>query len=95
MSDISKHPDSPGFAAFYAHLEDGHLVMEPYCSCGNPPDEHYHCDKCEKRCHCNDILCADQATLNLVEKYMRTSPKLRNFNAMLGTRSTRATEDQT
>ena len=84
MSDTSKEKNSTGLGAFYAHLEDGQLVMEPYCSCGTPLDESYNCEKCKKHCQCPDILCADQATLNLVEKYMRTSPKFRNFNAMLG-----------
>ncbi|UCE82531.1 MAG: hypothetical protein JSV47_12645 [Deltaproteobacteria bacterium] len=84
MSDTSKDTTSIALGAFYARLEDGQLVMEPYCSCGNPLDEDYNCDKCNKHCKCPDILCEDQATLNLVEKYMRTSPKFRNFNAMLG-----------
>ena len=93
MSEISNDNGSSGLAAFYAYLEDGELVMEPYCSCGNPLDEYYNCDKCKKHCRCNDILCEDQATLNLVEKYIRTSPRLRNFNAMLGKRKSTTTDD--
>ena len=93
MSDVSKDRDPAGMAAFYAYLEDGELVMEPYCSCGNPLDENYNCDKCNTHCRCTDILCEDQATLNLVEKYIRTSPRLRNFNAMLGKRKSTTTED--
>ena len=92
MIAVSKDTDSTGLAAFYAYMEDGQLVMEPYCSCGNPLDENYHCDKCDKHCRCTDILCEDQATLNLVEKYIRTSPKLRNYNAMLGKRKPTTTE---
>jgi hypothetical protein len=84
MTDTSKDTNSEALGAFYAHLEDGQLVMEPYCSCGNQLDESYNCEKCKKHCNCPDILCEDQATLNLVEKYMRTSPKFRHFNAMLG-----------
>ena len=84
MSDTSKETNSAVPGTFYAHLKDGQLVMEPYCSCGNPLDEGYNCEKCQKHCQCTDILCEDQATLNLVEKYMRTSPKFRHFNAMLG-----------
>jgi hypothetical protein len=91
MSGTSKDTDSANLGAFYAYLEDGELVMEPYCSCGNPLDEYYHCDKCNRQCRCTDIMCEDQATLNLVEKYIRTSPRLRNFNAMLGKR--KSTED--
>ena len=93
MSEVLKDAESAGFAAYYAYLEDGQLVMEPYCSCGNPLDENYHCDKCGKQCRCTDILCEDQATLNLVEKYIRTSPKLRNFNAMLGKKKSTTTKN--
>jgi hypothetical protein len=88
MSDTSKDNNSAALGAFYARLEDGQLVMEPYCSCGNQLDEGYNCDKCNKRCQVPDILCEDQATLHLVEKYARTSPKFRNFNVMLGRRKT-------
>jgi hypothetical protein len=91
MSDTSKDPNSVELGVYYAHLEDGQLVMEPYCSCGNALDEGYNCEKCKKHCQCSDILCEDQATLNLVEKYMRTSPKFRHFNAMLGKK--KSTED--
>lgn len=84
MSEISKDTESTGFAAYHAYLEDGQLVMEPYCSCGSPLDENYHCKKCDKHCKCTDVLCEDQATLTLVEKYVRTSPKFRNFSVMLG-----------
>ena len=84
MSDTSKDSDSAALGAYYAYLEDGQLVMEPYCSCGTPLDENYNCEKCDKHCKCTDILCEDQATLTLVEKYMRTSPKFRNFKAILG-----------
>jgi hypothetical protein len=86
MSEISRDAGAEELGAYYAYLEDGQLVMEPQCSCGNPLDESYFCDKCNKRCRCRDILCEDQATLNLVEKYIRTSPRLRNFNASLGKR---------
>jgi hypothetical protein len=86
MTDTTKDTGAAALGAFYAHLEDGQLVMEPYCSCGNPLDETYDCDKCNKHCQCTDILCDDQATLKLVEKYIRTSPKFRKLNAMLGKR---------
>ena len=84
MSDATKKKGTEGRGAYYACLEDGQLVMEPSCACGNPLDETYLCDKCDKRCQCTDILCEDQATLNIVEKYIRTSPKFRGFKAMLG-----------
>ena len=86
MTDTTKDAGPAELGAYYAYLEDGQLVMEPYCSCGNLLDEYYLCDKCKRHCRCTDILCEDQATLNLVEKYIRTSPRLRNFNATLGKR---------
>ena len=91
MSDTPKDINSVGLGTFYARLEHGKLVMEPYCSCGNQLDENYNCDKCNKHSQCSDILCEDQATLNLVEKYIRSSPKFRNFNALLGKK--KSTED--
>jgi hypothetical protein len=84
MSDATKKTGPEELGAYYACLEDGQLVMEPSCACGNPLDETYLCDKCDKRCQCTDILCEDQTTLNIVEKYIRTSPKFRGFKAMLG-----------
>ena len=86
MSDATKETVPVELGAYYAYLEDGALVLEPQCSCGNPLDESYFCDKCDKRCQCTDILCEDQATLTIVEKYIHTSPKFRNFKAMLGKR---------
>ena len=86
MSENSKDTEPAGLGAYYAYMEDGELVMEPHCSCGNPLDELYYCDQCQHNCRCTDIMCDDQATLNLVEKYIRTSPKLRNFKAILGRR---------
>ncbi|MBT8405999.1 MAG: hypothetical protein KJP05_00960 [Deltaproteobacteria bacterium] len=86
MSDATKKTGPEELGAYYAYLEDGQLVMEPQCACGNPLDETYLCDKCEKRCRCTDILCEDQATLNIVEKFIHTSPKFSSFKAMLGKR---------
>ena len=86
MSDATKKTGPEELGAYYACLEDGQLVMEPSCACGNPLDETYLCDKCDKRCQCTDILCEDKATLNIVEKYIRTSPKFSGFKAMLGKR---------
>lgn len=88
MTETSEDKKPAALGAFYARLEDGQLVMEPHCSCGNQLDENYYCDKCKKHCQIPDILCENQATLNLVEKYGRTSPKFRNFNVMLGKRKT-------
>ena len=73
---------------YYAYLEDGELVLEPYCSCGNQLDETYFCDACKRHCRPTDILCEDEGTLKMVDQYIRTSSKFRKFKAMLGKRQT-------
>ena len=64
-----------------ACFEDGNLTMRPYCACGNVLDEDYFCEKCNKRCHCNLILCRDDATLNIVNSYIRNAPSFSIFKA--------------
>jgi hypothetical protein len=86
MSEEKKGASTAGLAVYYAYQENGELIMEPYCSCGNPLDEMFRCDRCQQHCHPTEILCEDTLTLRTVEKYIRTSPKLRNFRAMLGKR---------
>lgn len=68
---------------YKAALEDGSLVMKPYCSCGNILEENYFCEKCQKRCHCSLIVCDDEATLELVQTYIRKSPRFSAFRAKL------------
>nr|HID58042.1 hypothetical protein [Desulfobacterales bacterium] len=72
---------------YRATLENDSLVLQPYCACGNLLGEDYFCDKCNKRCHCNEIICDNQATLELVRKYKRSSPKFSMFNVRLATES--------
>jgi len=48
----------------------------------------YFCDACKRHSHPTDILCEDQATLTMVDRYIRTSVKFRKFRAMLGKRKT-------
>jgi hypothetical protein len=88
MSDEPKDSSIIGTSAYYAHLEDGELVLEPYCGCGNQLDEAYFCDACKRHTHPADILCEDEATLTMVDRYIRTSVKFRKFRAMLGKRKT-------
>lgn len=68
---------------YEATLEDGSLVMKPYCACGNLLGEDYFCEKCKRRCHCNLIVCNDEATFDLVKIYIRRSPSFSAFNAKL------------
>ncbi|HVO83113.1 MAG TPA: hypothetical protein VMU60_01690 [Syntrophobacteria bacterium] len=86
MTDEPKDSSTTGTGTYYAHLEDGELVLEPYCSCGNQLDETYFCDTCKRHSHPADILCEDQATLTIVDRYIRTSSKFHKFRAMLGKR---------
>ena len=88
MSDEKKDTSTAGIETYYAYLEDGELVLEPYCSCGTQLDETYFCDACKRHCHPTDILCEDEGTLKMVDQYIRTSPKFRKFKAMLGKRKT-------
>ena len=88
MSDEKKDTSTAGIETYYAYLEDGELVLEPYCSCGTQLDETYFCDECKRHCHPTDILCEDEGTLKMVDQYIRTSPKFRKFKAMLGKRKT-------
>ena len=69
---------------YEAAIENGSLVMRPYCACGNALDEDYFCEKCNRRCHCNQIICDSEATLKLVKSHIRKSPKFSAFRAKIG-----------
>ncbi len=88
MSEQKKRNSMAGLDTYYAYLEDGELVLEPYCSCGNPLDDMYYCDVCQRHRHPTDVLCEDESTLKMVERYIRTSSKFSRFKAMLGKRRT-------
>jgi hypothetical protein len=68
---------------YKAEMEHGSLVMKPFCACGNELDEDYFCDKCSKRCHCNEILCDSEATLEVVQDYIRRTAQFGGFRARL------------
>ena len=67
---------------YEASIEDGSLMMKPYCGCGNSLNEDYFCEKCRK-CHCRLVICNDEATLALVRRYIRESSQFSSFEARL------------
>ena len=66
-----------------ATLEAGALVMSPHCACGNALNDDYFCETCNRHCRCYHILCADEPTLALVRKYIRSSPQFAVYTAVL------------
>jgi hypothetical protein len=82
MSDIVKKNQSPS-DYYTASLENGSLVMQPYCACGNSLNEDYFCEKCGKKCRCHLIVCDNTAALKLVKDYIRKSSQFSGFKAEL------------
>ena len=70
---------------YEATLENNALVMKPYCACGNPLDEDYFCEKCNRRCRCYQVYCDTETTFGLVNRYIKKSSKFFGFKAMLAT----------
>jgi len=68
---------------YEATLENGSLMMKPYCACGNSLNDDYFCEKCSRKCECRQIVCRDQETLDLVKRYIRQSSQFSGFKAML------------
>ena len=68
---------------FEAALENGELVMAPYCACGNRLDDDYFCEQCKRACRCRLVLCRDAATLDRVRQFIRKSPQFSGFKARL------------
>lgn len=68
---------------YKATLESGNLVMSPHCACGNVLNEDYYCERCHRRCHCDQIQCDSAATLELAQKYIRESSKFAVYTAIL------------
>lgn len=68
---------------YWAHWEDGELVMEPFCACGNALEEDYFCQACKRECDCSFIACEDPEVLDAVEKLVHGNPTFRNFRASL------------
>jgi hypothetical protein len=82
MTTVIEKDDAPR-DYYKATLENGSLVMEPRCACGNPLNDDYVCDKCNKKCHCHQIICDNETTLELVKKYIRKSPQFSAFTVKL------------
>jgi len=69
---------------FYrAHLENGQLAMAPFCACGNGLNEDYFCDRCQRKCRCDLVICEDQATLDRVREYILKASQFSGFKARL------------
>ncbi len=68
---------------YAASLENGSLVMTPYCACGNSLNDDYFCEQCNKKCQCHLIVCDDAATLDLVNRYIRKASQFSGFKARL------------
>jgi hypothetical protein len=82
MTHATENADS-SVDYYKATLEDGELVMVPHCACGEVLNEDYICQKCKRRCHCYRIFCDNQATLRLVQQYIRKSSKFSVYTATL------------
>ena len=68
---------------YNATLENGSLVMKPYCACGNSLDEDYFCNRCNRQCHCNQIVCDNDASLKLVKRYIKKSSRFSGYKVKL------------
>ena len=68
---------------FIAHLEEGELVMEPHCACGELLQEEYYCEACKRQCVCLEIRCENDETLQHVESTVMKHPSFHNFRAVL------------
>lgn len=68
---------------FYATLEEGELIMEPHCACGNPLLEDFYCGKCQKQSLCTEIRCKDKAILDYVNRLIKGNERFHNFTAVL------------
>ncbi len=84
MNSIHTNTDKASSKDHYrAYLENGELVMTPFCACGNSLDDNYFCEKCNRQCRCYEIICEDSATLERVQAYIRKSPQFSVYKAHL------------
>lgn len=84
QNDKKKDPQQDYYEAT---LENGSLVMKPFCACGNILGEDYFCEQCNRRCHCTQVRCDSEATLELVRRYIMKSSKFSGFRAILSGRT--------
>ncbi len=80
----SPEKSDPAVDHYKATIEDGSLAMTPYCACGHVLDEDYFCDQCDRKCHCREILCDNEATLDLIKDYIKKSSQFSGFRIRLG-----------
>ena len=69
MSDPQNPQPTEKGDYFFAEMEEGELVMKPFCQCGNPLAEDYFCEKCRKQCRCTDVVCADENTFRFIQDH--------------------------
>jgi len=68
---------------FIASWHDQQLEMEPHCHCGRELEENYHCELCDRDCDCTFILCSDDATYHVVQKFVHGNPDFKHFQFSL------------
>jgi hypothetical protein len=78
---IEKNNISPDY--YKTTMENGSLVMEPHCACGNPINDDYFCEKCNRKCHCRLIVCDNETTFKRVKDYIRKSSQFSGFEVKL------------
>ena len=72
---------------FYATLDEGSLVMEPFCGqCHQPLNEDYYCERCQRQCRCIEIVCPDRETLEAAQRFIEGHPDFQRFHASEGPR---------
>ena len=54
---------------FFAEMEEGELIMKPFCQCGNSLAEDYYCENCKRQCRCTDVVCADETTFRFIQDH--------------------------
>ncbi len=69
MSDPQDPQSNEKGDYFFAEMEDGELVMKPFCQCGNSLAEDYFCEKCSRQCRCTDVVCADEPTFRFIQDH--------------------------
>lgn len=68
---------------FRAGLDGDELVMEPYCQCGEPLEQDYHCSACEREVRCLEFRCADARALVRVQELMQSNSSFKGFKAVI------------
>jgi hypothetical protein len=81
MTAVKKNNISSDY--YKATMENSSLVMEPRCGCGNPLNDDYFCEKCNRKCHCRLIVCDNEIVLERVKNYIRKSSQFSSFEVKL------------